>query len=147
MQRWRRDKNFYDFQLKKYSDKNIKEKLWTEVCEAAVTDWSNLSSGERKGKGNKYTLLTEKYCSPVNFQLHLPACLCLSVCLFVCLYVCMYVYMCVFVCMCVCVHVCMCVAFVSDDCVCVCVCVKVCFYIVNIPFLLQYSESFTHLQL
>ncbi|MPC09979.1 hypothetical protein E2C01_002601 [Portunus trituberculatus] len=28
---------FYDFQLKEYTDKNIKEKLWTEECEAAVT--------------------------------------------------------------------------------------------------------------
>lgn len=43
----------YDFQLKEYSDKNVKEKLWTEVCEAVVRDWHNLSSGEKNEKGRR----------------------------------------------------------------------------------------------
>ncbi|XP_045108818.1 uncharacterized protein LOC123503264 isoform X3 [Portunus trituberculatus] len=39
-----------DIQVWEYMDKSIKEKLWPEVCEAVVTDWSNLSPEERNEK-------------------------------------------------------------------------------------------------
>ncbi|XP_076061135.1 uncharacterized protein LOC143036960 isoform X1 [Oratosquilla oratoria] len=42
----------YDFQLKEYSDKNIKEKLWSEACEAVVSDWNTLSPEDKKEKGS-----------------------------------------------------------------------------------------------
>ena len=64
---------------------------------------------KERRKVTQYTLLKENHCSPVNFMLHLPACLCLYVCLCLCMFVCMHVYMCVFVCMWVYVHVCVCV--------------------------------------
>lgn len=41
----------YNFQLKEYNDKNLKEKLWTEVCEALVRGWHDLSPGEKNDTG------------------------------------------------------------------------------------------------
>lgn len=38
----------YDKALKDYSDRNIKEKLWTEVCANVVPKWHELSSAEKK---------------------------------------------------------------------------------------------------
>ena len=51
----------YDFQLKEYSDKNIKEKLWSEVCEAVVSDWNTLSPEDRNEKGKKLIYLKGKH--------------------------------------------------------------------------------------
>ena len=47
----------YDFKLKEYSDKNIKERLWNEVCETVVSDWDTLSPEDKKEKGKKQCLL------------------------------------------------------------------------------------------
>jgi hypothetical protein len=38
-------------QLKEYSDKNLKEKLWSEVCESVVTNWSELPAEQKSEKG------------------------------------------------------------------------------------------------
>ena len=46
----------YDFQLKEYSDKNLKEKLWSEVCESVVSDWNTLSPKDKNEKGNKHNV-------------------------------------------------------------------------------------------
>ena len=114
----------YDIHLKEYSDRIVKEKLWTEVCEAVITDWSNLSPGKRKERGNTlYTLLKEKHFSPVNCKLHLPVCLCLSVSLYVCMYACTYV--------------CLYASAYVFTCIFVYVCLRVCVYILNILILLQ----------
>ena len=50
----------YDFQLKEYCDKNIKEKLWSEVCEAVVSDWNILSPQDKKEKGKKHIVFERK---------------------------------------------------------------------------------------
>ena len=50
----------YDFQLKEYSDKNIKEKLWREVCEAVVSDWNTLSPEDKKEKRKKHIVFERK---------------------------------------------------------------------------------------
>ena len=99
----------YDFQLKEYSDRNVKEKFWTEVFEAAVTDWSNLSPGERKEKGNTIYFIERKPLFTSKFYVT-PACLSLSVCLSVSLYVCMYarIYVCVCMYVSICSRVCLC---------------------------------------
>ena len=88
----------YDFQPKEYSDKNIKQTFRTEVCEAVLTGWSNLSHGERKEKDNTIYFIERKTLFTSKFYVA-SACLSVSVCL--CMFVCMHVYMCVFVCMCV----------------------------------------------
>ncbi|KAG8324091.1 hypothetical protein J6590_100455 [Homalodisca vitripennis] len=41
----------YNKQLKEYSDRNIKEKLWTEVCGKVIENWNDLTSKEKKHKG------------------------------------------------------------------------------------------------
>lgn len=41
----------YNFKLKEYNDKNLKEKLWTEVCEALVRGWNDLSPEEKNEAG------------------------------------------------------------------------------------------------
>jgi hypothetical protein len=39
--------------LKKYSDSNLKEKLWYEVCESVFTKWSE-PPAEHKSEKKKY---------------------------------------------------------------------------------------------
>lgn len=38
----------FDKRLKEYSDRNIKEKLWGEVCVNVIRNWSELSAKEKK---------------------------------------------------------------------------------------------------
>jgi hypothetical protein len=40
----------YDCTLKEYSDKGLEEKLWGEVCEAVVSEWSQLEGPEKRKK-------------------------------------------------------------------------------------------------
>ena len=37
----------YKKNLKEYSDGNLKEKLWYEVCESVVTNWSELTAEQK----------------------------------------------------------------------------------------------------
>jgi hypothetical protein len=37
--------------LKEYSDRNLKEKLWYEVCESVVTNWSEIPTEQKSEKG------------------------------------------------------------------------------------------------
>ena len=57
----REETTSYDFQLKEDSDKNIKEKLWSEVCEAVVSDWNTLSPEDKNEKGEKRIYLKGKH--------------------------------------------------------------------------------------
>ncbi|XP_050297251.1 uncharacterized protein LOC126736763 [Anthonomus grandis grandis] len=43
----------YNNELKEYSDKNAKEKLWTEVCANVIPKWHELSGAERKDRGKE----------------------------------------------------------------------------------------------
>jgi hypothetical protein len=43
----------YDCSIKEYSDKGFKDRLWGEVCEAVVTEWSQLDGPEKRGKGKQ----------------------------------------------------------------------------------------------
>jgi len=37
--------------LKEYGDRNLKDKLWYEVCESVVTNWSELPAERKSDKG------------------------------------------------------------------------------------------------
>ena len=37
--------------LKEYSDRNLKDKLWCEVCKSVVTKWSELLAEQKSEKG------------------------------------------------------------------------------------------------
>jgi len=41
---------WYDKKLEEYSDRNLKDKLWYEVCESVVTNWSKLPAEEKSEK-------------------------------------------------------------------------------------------------
>lgn len=41
----------YNKQLKEYSDRNVKEKLWAEVCLHVIPNWNELDAKEKKTKG------------------------------------------------------------------------------------------------
>jgi hypothetical protein len=41
---------WYNKKLKEYSDGNLKHKLWYEVCESVVTNWSKLAAEEKSEK-------------------------------------------------------------------------------------------------
>jgi hypothetical protein len=41
---------WYNKKLKEYSDKNLKDKLWYEVCESFVTNWSELPAEQKSEK-------------------------------------------------------------------------------------------------
>ena len=41
----------YKKQLKEYCDKHLKEKLWSDVCESVVMNWSELPAEQKLGKG------------------------------------------------------------------------------------------------
>jgi len=43
----------YDCSMKEYSDKNFKDRLWGEVCEAVVSGWSQLDDQEKREKGKQ----------------------------------------------------------------------------------------------
>jgi hypothetical protein len=38
----------YDCSTKEYSDKSFKDRLWGEVCQAVVSDWSQLDGQEKR---------------------------------------------------------------------------------------------------
>jgi len=40
----------YDWSMKEYSDKSFKDRLWGEVCEAVVSEWSHLDGPEKREK-------------------------------------------------------------------------------------------------
>ena len=40
----------YNKKLKEYSDRNLKDKLWYEVYESAVTNWSELAAEQKSEK-------------------------------------------------------------------------------------------------
>ena len=40
----------YKKNIKEYADANLKRKLWEEVCEAVVPDWSQLRAEEKTHK-------------------------------------------------------------------------------------------------
>lgn len=44
----------YDKNLKEYSDRNIKQELWLEICGIMVTDWLQLSAEEKTQVGTYY---------------------------------------------------------------------------------------------
>ena len=37
--------------MKEYSDRNLKDKLWYEVYESVVTNWSELAAEQKSEKG------------------------------------------------------------------------------------------------
>jgi hypothetical protein len=39
-----------DYYMIKYSDKSFKDSLWGEVCEAVVSEWSQLDGPEKREK-------------------------------------------------------------------------------------------------
>jgi hypothetical protein len=41
----------YNKNLKEYSDRNLKNKLWYEVCKSVVTNWSELPAEHKSEKG------------------------------------------------------------------------------------------------
>ncbi|GFG33979.1 hypothetical protein Cfor_07524, partial [Coptotermes formosanus] len=43
----------YNKAIPEYSDKNCKEKLWIEVCEAVLPNWSRLDTRERVATGSE----------------------------------------------------------------------------------------------
>jgi hypothetical protein len=43
----------YDCTLKEYSDKVLKERVWGEVCEAVVSEWSQLDNPEKCEKAKQ----------------------------------------------------------------------------------------------
>jgi hypothetical protein len=43
----------YDCTLKEYNDKGLKERLWGEVCEAVVSEWSQLDGPEKREKAKQ----------------------------------------------------------------------------------------------
>jgi hypothetical protein len=43
--------------LKEYSDRNLKKKLWYEVCESVVMNWSELPAEQKSEKGTLIFLL------------------------------------------------------------------------------------------
>jgi hypothetical protein len=48
---WREDHLGIIKKLKEYSDRNLKDKLWYEVCESVVTNWSKLPDEKKSEKG------------------------------------------------------------------------------------------------
>ena len=40
----------YNNKLKEYSDRNLKDKLWCEVCKSVVTNWSELPAEQKSEK-------------------------------------------------------------------------------------------------
>jgi len=42
---------WYNKKLKEYSSRNLEDKLWYEVCESVVTNWSKLPDEDKSEKG------------------------------------------------------------------------------------------------
>ena len=42
----------FDKKLAEYSDKNTKDKLWSEVCEAMQDDWDQMEEEDKRKTGN-----------------------------------------------------------------------------------------------
>lgn len=40
----------YNTKLKEYSDKNLKKKLWIELCEKFVENWNDLTTSDKEEK-------------------------------------------------------------------------------------------------
>jgi hypothetical protein len=54
--------------MKEYSDKSFKDRLWGEVCEAVVSEWSQLDGPEKREKGKQccfsiYLILMHRFTS------------------------------------------------------------------------------------
>jgi len=47
----------YDRSLKEFSDKGLKKRLWGEVCEAVVSEWSQLDNPEKHEKSKQCCFL------------------------------------------------------------------------------------------
>jgi hypothetical protein len=43
----------YDCSMKEYSDESFKDRLWGEVCEAVVSEWSQLDGPEKHERGKQ----------------------------------------------------------------------------------------------
>jgi hypothetical protein len=43
----------YNTKLKEYSGRNLKHKLWIEICEQFVENWNDLSASEKANKGQQ----------------------------------------------------------------------------------------------
>jgi len=41
---------WYNKKLKEYSDSNLKDKLWYEVCKSVITNWSELPAEQKSEK-------------------------------------------------------------------------------------------------
>ena len=50
-------------QSKEYSDKHFKDKLWWEVCEAVVMNWSELPAEQKSEKGKLIFFVTPTVCA------------------------------------------------------------------------------------
>jgi hypothetical protein len=46
-----RRRSLYNKKLKEYSDRNLKDKLWYEIYESVVTNWSVLPAEQKSEKG------------------------------------------------------------------------------------------------
>ena len=53
----------YKKQSKEYSDKHLKDKLWSEVCEAVVMNWSELPAEQKSEKGMLIFFVTPTVCA------------------------------------------------------------------------------------
>jgi hypothetical protein len=47
----------YNTHLPEYSDKHVKEKLWTEVCEAIVPNWGQVDKDGKIKRGKSVVYL------------------------------------------------------------------------------------------
>lgn len=52
----------YNKNLKEYSDRNVKEKLWAELCVMFIPNFSTLQDSEKKEKGTAMRILLVAYC-------------------------------------------------------------------------------------
>jgi hypothetical protein len=50
-------------QSKEYSDKHLKDKLWSEVCEAVVMNWSELPAEQKSEKVMLTFFVTPTVCA------------------------------------------------------------------------------------
>jgi hypothetical protein len=57
--KWEKRPALYNTHLPEYSDKHVKEKLWTEVCEGIVPNWGQVDKDGKikRGKSIVYSYL------------------------------------------------------------------------------------------
>ena len=48
----------YNTALKEYSDRNLKVKLWEEVCKSVFPNWNDLDTEEKNKKGYYFYYLS-----------------------------------------------------------------------------------------